>query len=273
MKMAAQQLPPWDNDPLSTFFRDAAYNERASSLNFVPIFALLQRIDGAVRDMEGAVEKDNVQELERVVPRLLAVRTHGSFLAGMRLAMSGQLSESCAVLRGCIELCWYALHIAKDPKAPDRANIWLNRGDDVQSKRKCQNEFRVSNMRSTHELIDRATAKQLREFYEVTIDFGGHPNEKSLFGTMSRSETENETNYKVGILSFHEPHLVVASLRLAAGVAIGVLKVFQLIFTERFAILSLDSKIDSLVMDVNAVFTQYAQKGSGQGIAAPIDRH
>jgi len=251
-----QQLPPWDDDPLSKFFWAAQYNERASSLKFESIYAVLQRVHAAFEVVKEAVAKDNQADLERLVPRFFAIRSHSAFLAGMRLAMSLQLPESYAVLRTAIEQAWYALHIAKDTNPPSRANLWLSRDADKDSKSKCRSEFSIGNVRSTHESFDPVTAKNLHGFYEVAIDFGGHPNEKSVFGAMARVETENETNYSVGILSFRDPVAVVAALHMAVGVAIGTLKVFQLIFPERFRILGIDAKIEVLVRDLNTVFKQ-----------------
>jgi len=255
-----QQLPSWGDDSLSRFFWTAGYNERASSLNFAPIYTVLQRVHATFQDIEGAIAKDNRIELERLVPRFLTIRAHSSFLGAIRLAMSGQLPESYTVLRSVIEQAWYALHIAKDTHPPDRANVWLSRGTDKYSKSKCRNEFAIGNVRSTHELFDCPTAKQLYELYERTIDFGGHPNEKSVFGAMARLETENEINFSIGILSFRDPVLVVAALHMAVGVATGTLKVFQLIFPERFLILGLDAKVEALIRDLNSVFKQYAPK-------------
>jgi len=49
-------------------------------------------------------------------------------------------------------------------------------------------------------------------------------------------------------------------LHMAVGVATGTLKVFQLIFPERFLILGLDAKVEALIRDLNSVFKQYAPK-------------
>jgi len=99
--MPQQKPPSWGDDPLSTFFSEAEYNERVSSLNLATIYALLQRLHAAFQRVEETVEKDNREEL--LVSRFLMVRTHSAFLAAIRLAMSGQLSESYPVLRAAIE--------------------------------------------------------------------------------------------------------------------------------------------------------------------------
>src|SRR5262245_60258706 len=108
-----KQPPDWGPDPLSRFFADAEYNCHASAVNLAPVFSFLKKVDAAFRRMSEAVENDSNEEL--LVSRFLMVRTHSAFLAGCRLAMSGQTFESHAVLRDVVENAWYSLHIAKSP--------------------------------------------------------------------------------------------------------------------------------------------------------------
>ncbi len=249
-----KQTPPWGQDELSTFFQTAEHNDRVTSLKFPSIYSLLQRVDAAFRRVEEAVEKHSHQDL--LVPRFLIVRTHSSFLASIRLAMSGQIPESYAVLRASIEQAWYALHIAKDPHPPKRVTVWLCRNDDATSRSKCKNEFTVQNVRSTHESFDTVTAKQIHELYERMIDYGAHPNEQSLFLAMSQAETDEETNFTVGIL-WKSPDSILLTVRMAVAVAVGALKVFQCIFPELFRLISLDKEIEALVGELNSTFKTY----------------
>ena len=109
-----EEPPEWGNDPLSGFFRDAEYNARVTAVKLPAVYELLQRVHTLFRKFKDLIAKDSREEF--VVPRFLMVRTHSSCLAGLRLAMSGQVSEAFAVLRSGVECTWYALHIAKDPK-------------------------------------------------------------------------------------------------------------------------------------------------------------
>ena len=249
--MPERKPPPWGDDPLSTFFSEAEYNERVSPLNLAPIYALLQRLHAAFRGVEETVEKDNREEL--LLTRFLMVRAHSSFLAATRLAMSGQLFESYAPLRSSIEQAWYALHTAKDRQPPKRSEIWLCRNENKASKAKCKSEFSIANVRSTHESFDSATAKELHQLYEMTIDLGAHPNPPGVLTAMSRSETDKEINYRVGIL-FLKPISLLATLRTAVRVAVAVLKVFQVIFPDRFKLMRLDEEIQALATEANSVF-------------------
>ena len=95
-----------------------------------------------------------------------------------------------------IEQAWYALHIAKDPQAPNRSTMWLCRHDDDASKAKCKSEFSVQRVRSTHEALDPITADLLHQLYETTIDFGAHPNQRGLLSSMQRADTQTDTTYQ-----------------------------------------------------------------------------
>lgn len=246
-----QQLPPWEKDSLSSLLENAAFNERATSLKLPKVYSLLKQVHSTFERVAATVEKDNREEL--LVPRFLIVRTHSAFLAAMRLAMSGQSFEATLVLRAAIEQAWYALHIARDPQPLGRSMIWLQRHHGPAEKKKCKEEFTVAKVRATHEGLDAATANILQQLYDTTIDFGGHPNEKGILASMRREETEEAVTYQVGMLN-PEALLVTVTLKTAIEIAVGELKVFQLIFPERFRVMSLDLSIEQIIREVPRTF-------------------
>ncbi len=260
--MTEKKPPDWGNGPLSAFFRDAEYNARVIALRFQDVYDLLGQVHTLFQKFEEAIEKDNRAEL--LVARLLMVRSHSSFLAGIRLAMSGQVSESFPVLRSVVESTWYALHIAKDPRGTERSEIWLRRNEDGQAKRRCQSEFTVKKVRETHQALDAATAKEFHEMYENLIDFGAHPNQFGVMMAIGKTETDRQVDFSVGIL--HPKQLpVLFALRMAVGTAIGALKTFQLVFPERFTLTGLDLEIEKLIPQATAIFKLYATKEDEQG--------
>ena len=44
--------PDWGNDPLSVFFRDAEYNQRAVAVNFQKVYELLGQVDSLFQKSE-----------------------------------------------------------------------------------------------------------------------------------------------------------------------------------------------------------------------------
>jgi hypothetical protein len=111
-----------------------------------------------------------------------------SLRAAVRLAMSGQILEPYVLLRAAIEQSWYALHIAKDPSPPDRSALWLNRNVDAESKERCKEEFTARRVRVTHEALDAESAGRLHRLYEVTINFGAHPNSAGILVSLTESQ-------------------------------------------------------------------------------------
>ena len=95
-RMTEKKPSEWGNDPLSVFFKDAEYNNRVTALNLPAVYELLQRVNTLFKQFEDVIEKDTREEF--LLPRFLMVRTHSSYLAGLRLAMSGQVSEAFPVL-------------------------------------------------------------------------------------------------------------------------------------------------------------------------------
>ena len=261
--MTEKKPPEWENDPLSAFFKDAEYNDRVTALNFPKVFDLLSRVHILLKRFEEAIEKDNRQEY--LVARFLVVRSHSSFLAAIRLAMSGQVSEAFPVLRSAIESTWYALHIAKDPKGTERSEIWLRRNENEAAKARCKSQFTVTKVKQTHEALDASTAKELQGIYENLIDFGAHPNQFGVMTSMKKkSESEKQTNFSVGIL-YPERLPVLFALRMAVGVAIDTLKTFQLVFPERFTLAGIDLEVGKLIAEANALFKSYAPTVNNTG--------
>jgi hypothetical protein len=245
-------LPLWDNDPLSgEFFSQAQFNERAAALNYPKVFELLQAMNAAFVAANRAVEKDNNETL--LVPRLLLIRARGAVLAAMRLAMAGEIPEAFPLLRLGVELAWYALHIAKDPSPPARAKTWLKRGDSKVDTQACKNEFKVANVRATHEAIDGKHAAHMQQIYENFIDLGAHPSQLGLFSATTSTTEGTQTTYSVGILNPTEFPLL-ATVAMTVGAGYDILRTFQLIFPERFEIMGLDLQIDQLLKTAQVIF-------------------
>lgn len=171
--------------------------------------------------------------------------------------MSGQVSEAFLLLRGALEQSWYALHMAKDPNGDARVEVWLRRNDDDQATSRCRSEFTVKNVRTTHEHLDQAAAFQLHSIYESLIDHGAHPNQMGVLTGVTQQESASQVDYKVNIFCADELS-VMAVLRLAVAVAIGSLKIFALIYPERFALIGLGDEIVRLVAELNSGFKRYS---------------
>ena len=251
-------LPLWDNDPLSSLLADASRNERITALKLPKVYSLLKQVHAVFESVADAIRTDPQEGL--LLPYLLFFRVHSSFLVAVRLTMAGQAFEANLALRAAIEQAWYALHIARDPRPPERIMIWLQRHETPEAQKKCKDEFTVSRVRSTHEALDSTSAGLLRQLYDVTIDFGAHPNERGIFASVQREETERVITHRVGIL-YPEPRLMTSTLKIAVEVAITVLKVSQLISPSQLRVEGLDLCIGQIVREMAEAFDMKDVRG------------
>ncbi len=112
--------------------------------------------------------------------------------------------------------------------------------------------------------MDSPAASELNIIYESLIDYGAHPNQIGVLMGVVSQESTGRTNFKVGILLYPAEVPVMFTLRMAIAVAIGTLKIFQLIYPERFALMSLDAEIARLSKELNSKFKTYSSQYRGQ---------
>jgi len=252
MEPSEKQVPAaWPDDSLSRFFALADYNCRAASLNYPKIYTVIQHVNKLFERVQETLEQDDKQVL--LIPRFLFIRARSALLAGFRLAMSGQIPETYPVYRSAIEHAWYALHIAKDPAPPQRGEIWLRRGETEAATKECKIEFKIANVRSTHEEFDPFEASHVRQVYEGTIDLGAHPSQLSLFSAFHQEEGKGQIKYAVGIL-YPAEYTHLATVGFGTGLAVSILRIFALIYPERFTIMGFHAEVDNLLAETQKTF-------------------
>lgn len=112
---------------------------------------------------------------------ILLLNAHASFRAAVHLAIGGQLLPVFMTLRGSIESALYANGMVADPKLTD---VWLRRDQNEEARQECRDVFTVGRMFKAVTLRqDQQFADRLREMYDATIDFGAHPNNRSLLAS------------------------------------------------------------------------------------------
>lgn len=123
--------------------------------------------------------------IKPVTASILLLNAHASLRAAIRLALSGQLLPVFMTLRGSIESALYANAMVVNPELQ---GIWLNRDRDNSARQTCRDEFTAGKMfRYLSQAQDREFSNRLREIYDSTIDFGAHPNNRSMI-TSTRIE-------------------------------------------------------------------------------------
>lgn len=234
----SMSLPPcWGDDKLSLFLDQALKNTLATFVHKRPGFETLLRIDQSFLKIG-----ENLADPSSFLGAALLLRSHSAFRAACRLAMSGQASDTFPVLRACLEYALYGLHITSEPQLGE---IWMGRHDNDETMRRVRRKFKHVNMMKTLCARDQALHSTIDELYERTIDFGAHPNERAITGSM---ELEKEFDH----VMFSQIYLHGDSdsldhiMKTSAQIGLGSLCIFQLAFPERFEILGLRHVIDRL---------------------------
>ncbi|MCJ7772413.1 MAG: hypothetical protein MUP22_04690 [Desulfobacterales bacterium] len=224
----------WNSDDLSDFIHRSMYNVFATFDSKKKEYALLKDIDAIFQKAIGYFT--NTPEF---LSAMLFLRTHSAYRGACRLSMSGQVPETFVLLRSCIENSLYALHVFKKKGADE---IWVRRHDDEQSLRKTKGEFTIWNVMNTLKGCDKSLYKKTRQFYENTIDWGAHPNERAVTSSMQIIEKENRTEFKQLYLSGDTTQLAFG-LKSSAQVGVCSLFIFRHVFRERFDLIGITEEM------------------------------
>lgn len=227
----------WGDDSLSDYADAAFRNILATFVQKKPQFGILVRIN----DLYAEIGK-SLSHPENVIAPLLVTRSHSAYRAGCQLASGGQVSEAFCVLRACLECALYCLHIYDHDSLSE---VWLRRHDDESSLKDSRNKFSHGKVMDTLRIRDEKLCATVQKLYERTIDFGGHPNERSVTSGMKMESLEGE----VGIKQFylHGDSLYLEhGLKSATQIGLGGLLILRLVFRERFDILGITDELDRL---------------------------
>jgi hypothetical protein len=229
-----QPPPRWGADLLSAFIDNALANIFATFVHKPIQYKYILDVDSCFYKAAS-----NLSNPTDFVAAFLLLRSHSAYRAACRLALSGQAAESYVVLRSCLEYAIYALHINKNSPL---AELWLQRHADDASLRAMRNEFQHAKVIRTLQRTDAKLCDSIALLYERTIDFGGHPNERAVTGSMEINSGGNSKEYLQ--IYLHSDGLALEhALKTTAQCGLGSLLVFQCIYPERFALLGINEKL------------------------------
>jgi hypothetical protein len=161
---------------------------------------------------------------------ILLLNAHASLRAAIRLAFSGQLLPVFMTLRGSIESALYANAMVGNPELQD---VWLKRDSDDKARRTCRKEFSSGKMfHYLSKAHNREFSDRLREIYDSTIDFGAHPNNRSLMSSTRIEELDTGEHalnfaYLHGVGSFELRQSLLACAEIGLAVFFVALICFE----------------------------------------------
>ncbi len=223
----------WADDPLSDFFGRAFSNSLGNFVRLPGEFGLLLRIHRTFLSIDDR-GLSNASDLS-VEPLLR--RSRAAFLGAAWLVTSGQVPETFALLRSCLEHALYALHIHQNPDL-ELGELWLRRHDSDASLRAMRTVFQHVAVMKTLENCDAKLHATLEKLYQRTVDADGHPDERGIAGSTLASASPGR---KMCIDShLHDNPIVLrAGMKAAAQAGAGALSIFEKIFGQRFEILEI----------------------------------
>jgi hypothetical protein len=168
-----QQIP---QGGIEGFLDFAAEIEREAVEKNPDLVGFLSEIDDAFKPLlfQGKLKAP-------YLPALLMMNSYASFLGAVRTALSGQSPPVFMILRGSLESAAYALLAREEANA----KAYYERD---KNKAVCQKAFTMGNTVIILKEIDPNLGKFFKEHYEAQIDFGAHPNTKSIIHHVSLRE-------------------------------------------------------------------------------------
>ncbi len=136
------------------------------------------------------------------VPALLALDAYMVLLSAIRTAMSGHERAIYPLLRTALESGCYVHRMVQEP---DLQDVWLNRHSSEQAYKLCRRRF-SSAVADTAKSIGRREAsygQMIMDAYDAAIDFGGHPNLRSVLLHTSFSVDERAAFQGVQLVSLY----------------------------------------------------------------------
>ena len=133
----------------------------------------------------------------------LALNAYMLLLGGVRVAMTGHVTATFPVLRTALESACYGYLIAKQPSL---SSVWSNRHTDAAARKSCRKAFgsAVTEVAKRVERDQPGGGLWIADAYDVSIDFGAHPNVKSVFGhVMVQDEKPDDPFYRLNFAGLY----------------------------------------------------------------------
>lgn len=135
---------------------------------------------------------------EHPVGGFLGMNAHALFLSAIGTSIRGQIPSSFMIQRGCVESSLYAYLVGLKKSDGD---IWLNRD---KNKDLAKSTFTANRAIQKLRIQDPNLADMAKDTYEWMIDFGGHPNPRSVLSHIRPGDKEPSGDHPFSLIYIHE---------------------------------------------------------------------
>ena len=224
--------PGWGTDELSKFWDAARQNQFGTFANKRPIYKRLSDIDALLV----RVSKDWLNPPDEIAAMLL-LRSHSAFRTAAGLAAAGQAAEAYVMNRAVLEYAAYALHLHRDAAI---RMVWLNRHQSGAAMKASRDALTHGKVLATVTAVNRDAGKRFEDLYQRTIDFGGHPNERSVTGNMQMVE-ETDRRVMLAVMQHGDGPALDMALKTTAQCGMCAMEILQGVFNARFELLGINA--------------------------------
>jgi hypothetical protein len=233
--------PGWAADELTRFLQQTHQQQYASFHNKKQAVGRLVAID----ELFVRVSK-NWLNPQSEVEAMLFLRCHAAFRAAAGESMAGQAVECYRQCRGMLENAAYAVHIHRDRSL---AIVWLNRHQDEAGMKASKKAFQHIAVTASVAAANQHAGKRFEELYQRTIDWGGHPNERSVTGNMKMIE-EPDRRVMLAIMLHGDGVELDMALKTVAQCGMVSLELLQVLYNAKFEILGINAAMLDLRKDL-----------------------
>ena len=233
------QPAAWGRDTLSEFIMTAYQNRLATFANKPEQFGRLAAIDECFARI-GDGWTMPASKSHSFIAALLIGRTVASYRAASECALAGQAADAFTLIRAMLEASAYSLHIEKNSNL---AEVWLRRHDDEAARGAVLKAFSMAKLIGTIRSCDCDGADRFIRFYQEAIDFGAHPNERAVTGSLTVTEDDGSSLRYEQQLLHGDGNALEHGLISVARAGLCSLEVLQCAFPARFEILGVRHRI------------------------------
>lgn len=227
----------WDQPKLTAFFETMWGNTIATFANKHEAHRLC-RIDDLMYEISWDW-KGHAPTIETIVLLMMFFRAHASFRGACSLGMSGMTVEGMAVLRLCLEFAAYACFLNEKREL---AMVWWNRDSSKEAQKQARDEFTAAAVKRAVRKLDERLGEIYEELYDRTIQWGGHPNEKTVTQGLAMKDGTNDLHLEQIYLQ-GDSKVLQHWIHTANQIGICVLKIFEHIHHQRFEKVKVKDKI------------------------------
>ena len=224
--------PGWAKDELTKFLQVTHQQQYATFHNKKEAFGRLAAID----ELFVRVSKNWLNPPSEV-EAMLFLRCRAAFRAAAGEAMAGQAVECYRQCRGMLENAAYAVHIRRNPLL---ATVWLNRHQGEAGMRASKKAFQHIAVAASVAAANQDAGKRFENLYQRTIDWGGHPNERSVTGNMKMVE-EPDRRVMLAIMLHGDGVELDLALKTAAQCGMVSLELLQVLYNAKFELLGINA--------------------------------